>query len=152
MYLKVSGSTITYPYSVQNLKNENPNISFPTIISDSLLESFNIYQVEMKNSGYDNDDTKDVTEVTPTLSGSIYIQTYTISDADTETINKRREIKWSEVRSGRDSLLSESDWTQFNDSPISGSTLTDWQTYRQSLRDITNQSTPYDITWPNKPS
>ena len=152
MYLKVSGSTITYPYSVQNLKNENPNISFPTIISDSLLESFNIYQVEMKNSGYDNDDTKDVTEVTPTLSGSIYMQTYTISDADTETINKRREIKWSEVRSGRDSLLSESDWTQFNDSPISGSTLTDWQTYRQSLRDITNQSDPYDITWPSIPS
>ena len=152
MYLKVSGSTITYPYSVQNLKNENPNTSFPTIIADSLLESFNIYKVETKNSGYDSDDSKDVTEVTPTLSGSVYIQTYTISDADTETINKRREIKWSEVRSGRDSLLSESDWTQFNDSPISGSTLTDWQTYRQSLRDITNQSDPYDITWPNIPS
>ena len=152
MYLKVSGSTITYPYSAQNLKNENPSISFPTNITDSLLESFNIYKVEVKSSGYDNDDSKDVTEVTPTLSGSIYIQTYTISDADTETINKRREIKWSEVRSGRDSLLSESDWTQFNDSPISGSTLTDWQTYRQSLRDITNQSDPYDITWPNIPS
>jgi hypothetical protein len=152
MYLKVSGSIITYPYSVQNLKNENPNTSFPTIIADSLLESFNIYKVETKNSGYDSDDSKDVTEVTPTLSGSVYIQTYTISDADTETINKRREIKWSEVRSGRDSLLSESDWTQFNDSPISGSTLTDWQTYRQSLRDITNQSDPYDITWPSIPS
>jgi|TARA_B100000902_G_scaffold323521_1_gene317347 hypothetical protein len=152
MYLKVSGSTITYPYSVQNLKNENPNTSFPTIIADSLLESFNIYKVEAKNSGYDNDDTKDVTEVTPTLSGSVYVQTYNITDADEETINKRREIKWSEVRSNRDSLLSECDWTQFNDSPISGSTLIDWQTYRQSLRDITNQSTPYDITWPNKPS
>ena len=152
MYLKVSGSTITYPYSVQNLKNENPSISFPTIIADSLLESFSIYKVETKSSGYDSDDTKDVTEVTPTLSGSVYVQTYNITDADEETINKRREIKWSEVRSGRDSLLSESDWTQFNDSPISGSTLTDWQTYRQSLRDITNQSDPYDITWPNRPS
>jgi hypothetical protein len=152
MYLKVSGSTITYPYSVQNLKNENPSISFPTIIADSLLESFNIYKVETKSSGYDSDDTKDVTEVTPTLSGSVYVQTYNITDADEETINKRREIKWSEVRSNRDSLLSECDWTQFNDSPISGSTLTDWQTYRQSLRDITNQSDPYDITWPNIPS
>ena len=152
MYLKVSGSTITYPYSVQNLKNENPSISFPTIIADSLLESFNIYKVETKTSGYDNDDSKDVTEVTPALSGSVYVQTYNITDADEETINKRREIKWSEVRSNRDSLLSECDWTQFNDSPISGSTLIDWQTYRQSLRDITNQSTPYDITWPNKPS
>jgi len=152
MYLKVSGSTIIYPYSVQNLKNENLNTSFPTIITDSLLESFNIYKVEQKNSGYDSDDTKDVTEVTPTLSGSVYVQTYNITDADEETINKRREIKWSEVRSNRDSLLSECDWTQFNDSPISGSTLIDWQTYRQSLRDITNQSTPYDITWPSKPS
>jgi hypothetical protein len=152
MYLKVSGSTIIYPYSVQNLKYENLNTSFPTIITDSLLESFNIYKVEQKNSGYDSDDTKDVTEVTPTLSGSVYVQTYNITDADEETINKRREIKWSEVRSNRDSLLSECDWTQFNDSPISGSTLIDWQTYRQSLRDITNQSTPYDITWPSKPS
>ena len=152
MYLKVSGSTITYPYSVQNLKYENLNTSFPTIITDSLLESFNIYKVEPRNSGYDSDATKDVTEVTPTLSGSVYVQTYNITDADEETINKRREIKWSEVRSNRDSLLSECDWTQFNDSPISGSTLIDWQTYRQSLRDITNQSTPYDITWPNKPS
>ena len=152
MYLKVSGSTITYPYSVQNLKNENLNTSFPTIITDSLLESFNIYKVEPRSSGYDSDDSKDVTELTPTLSGSVYVQTYSITDADEETINKRREIKWSEVRSNRDSLLSECDWTQFNDSPISGSTLIDWQTYRQSLRDITNQSTPYDITWPNKPS
>ena len=152
MYLKVSGSTIIYPYSVQNLKNENPNTSFPTIISDSLLESFNIYQVEVRNSGYDNDDSKDVTEITPTLSGSVYIQTYSVTDADTETINKRKEIKWSEIRSTRNTLLTESDWTQFQDSPITGSVLIDWQTYRQSLRDVTNQSDPYNISWPNKPS
>ena len=152
MYLKVSGSTIIYPYSVQNLKNENPNTSFPTIISDSLLESFNIYQVEVRNSGYDNDDSKDVTEIIPTLSGSVYIQTYSVTDADTDTINKRKEIKWSEIRSTRNTLLTESDWTQFQDSPITGSVLIDWQTYRQSLRDVTNQSDPYNISWPSKPS
>lgn len=152
MYLKVSGSTIIYPYSIQILKNENPTISFPTTISNDLLQSYNVYPVELKSSGYDNDDTKDVTEVTPTLSGSVYVQTYEITDADTETINKRKEIKWSEIRSTRNTLLSESDWTQFQDSPITGSSLTDWQTYRQSLRDVTTQSDPYDITWPNKPS
>lgn len=152
MYLKVSGSTIIYPYSIQILKNENPTISFPTTISNDLLQSYNVYPVELKSSGYDNDDTKDVTEITPTLSGSVYIQTYEITDADTETINKRKEIKWSEIRSTRNTLLSESDWTQFQDSPITGSSLTDWQTYRQSLRDVTTQSDPYDITWPNKPS
>jgi hypothetical protein len=152
MYLKVSGSTIIYPYSIQILKNENPTISFPTTIGNDLLQSYNVYPVELKSSGYDNDDTKDVTEVTPTLSGSVYVQTYEITDADAETINKRKEIKWSEIRSTRNTLLSESDWTQFQDSPITGSSLTDWQTYRQSLRDVTTQSDPYDITWPNKPS
>ena len=152
MYLKVSGSTITYPYSVYDLKAENPNISFPSTISDSLLETFGMYKVELKDSGYDNDDTKDVVEITPTLSGSIYVQTYQVTDADEDTINKRKEIKWSEVRTTRNTLLGESDWTQFQDSPITGSSLTDWQTYRQSLRDITNQSDPYNITWPTKPS
>ena len=152
MYLKVSGSIITYPYSVYDLKAENPNISFPSTISDSLLETFGMYKVESKDSGYDNDDTKDVLEITPTLSGSIYVQTYQVTDADEDTINKRKEIKWSEVRTTRNTLLSESDWTQFQDSPITGSSLTDWQTYRQSLRDITNQSDPYNITWPTKPS
>ncbi len=152
MYLKVSGSTITYPYSVYDLKAENPNISFPTTISDSLLETFGMYNVQLKNSGYDNDDTKDVVEITPTLSGSVYVQTYQVTDADSETIEKGKEIKWSEVRDSRNQLLSESDWTQFQDSPITGSSLNDWQTYRQSLRDITSQSDPYNITWPTKPS
>ena len=152
MYLKVSGSTITYPYSVQNLKIENPNVSFPSIIPDSLLENFGVYNVESKDSGYDDDYTKDVVEVTPTLSGSIYVQTYQISDADEATINTRKEIKWSEIRDSRNTLLSDSDWTQYQDSPITGSKLTEWQTYRQSLRDVTTQSDPYNIVWPTKPS
>ena len=152
MYLKVSGSTITYPYSVYDLKTENPNTSFPTSIPDSLLEEFGVYKVELKDSGYDDDDSKNVVEITPTLSGSIYVQTYQITDADSETIEKRKEIKWAEVRTTRNTLLSESDWTQFQDSPITGSTLTEWQTYRQSLRDVTTQSDPYNIVWPTIPS
>lgn len=151
MYLKVSGSNITYPYSVQDLKLENKNISFPSLISDSLLETFGVYKVELKDSGYDDDYTKDVVEVTPTLSGSVYVQTYQISDADETTINTRKEIKWEEIREQRNQLLSQCDWTQFQDSPITGSQLTLWQTYRQELRDITSQSNPFDIIWPTKP-
>lgn len=151
MYLKVSGSNITYPYSVQQLKLDNKNISFPTSISDSLLETFGVYKVELRDSGYDDDYTKDVVELTPTLSGSIYVQTYQISEADETTINTRKEIKWSEIREQRNQLLSESDWTQFQDSPITGSQLTDWQTYRQELRNITSQSNPFEIIWPIKP-
>ena len=50
-----------------------------------------------------------------------------------------------------------SDWTQFNDSPLTDAKKDEWKTYRQALRDITSsQPTPNielsNITWPTEPS
>ena len=58
-------------------------------------------------------------------------------------------------RMNRDSLLSESDWTQFNDSPLTNEQKAAWATYRQVLRDITthaNWPNLADEDWPTKPS
>jgi len=41
-----------------------------------------------------------------------------------------------EVKDYRNALLSWSDWTQGNDSPLSSSKKTEWATYRQALRDL----------------
>ena len=60
-------------------------------------------------------------------------------------------------------LLQESDWTQFNDSPLSDSKKAEWQTYRQALRDITKTHVPSVVVgtilldidavpWPTKPT
>ena len=63
---------------------------------------------------------------------------------------------WPGVRALRDNLLSESDWTQLPDSPLTDSKKTEWATYRQTLRDIpSSQSSVTDksnITWPTEPS
>ena len=57
------------------------------------------------------------------------------------------------LREERDSRLAESDWTQYNDSPLSGSKKTEWATYRQALRDITESTQSiFSVTWPTKPS
>ena len=56
-------------------------------------------------------------------------------------------------RSVRNDLLVASDWTQMPDSPLGESKKTEWATYRQSLRDVPEQSGfPDDITWPAEPS
>jgi hypothetical protein len=149
MYIKIKDGIITYPYTIGELKSENPNVSFPQAITNEVLENFGVYPVESVE--VTDDYTKNIVEGTPTLSGSVYIQTWNITDATEEEINIKIAEKWLEVRDMRDSLLSQSDWTQFQDSPISGSTLTEWQTYRQSLRDITSQSNPFDLVWPSKP-
>jgi len=54
-----------------------------------------------------------------------------------------------EIRSQRDSLLKQSDWTQLPDAPVDQSA---WATYRQALRDVPQQSGfPDNVTWPEEP-
>tara|TARA_A100001388_G_scaffold206855_1_gene157490 strand:+ start:202 stop:432 length:231 start_codon:yes stop_codon:yes gene_type:complete len=57
------------------------------------------------------------------------------------------------LRHYRDTLLRESDWTQFTDSPLTDSKKTEWKTYRQALRDLpATESDPENATFPTKPS
>lgn len=61
------------------------------------------------------------------------------------------EQRWSEVRNERDGKLRNCDWTQALDSPLSSAQKTLWRDYRQSLRDITDQEDPSNISWPDEP-
>lgn len=54
-----------------------------------------------------------------------------------------------EARTKRNALLAASDWTQVADAPVDQAA---WATYRQALRDITEQAGfPTDINWPVQP-
>ena len=56
------------------------------------------------------------------------------------------------LRLERDKLLTESDWTQYNDSPLSDEVKAEWTVYRESLRDLPeNTDDPADPTWPTPP-
>lgn len=59
------------------------------------------------------------------------------------------------MRQRRNLLLTDCDWTVGADSPLSDSKKTEWQTYRQALRDIpannSSISSKQDVTWPSKP-
>ncbi len=58
-----------------------------------------------------------------------------------------------DVNERRKKLLIASDWTQLPNNPLSTEKQTAWATYRQELRDITNQSEyPLNVTWPTKPN
>jgi len=61
--------------------------------------------------------------------------------------------KLNMVRTERNKKLADCDWTQFNDSPLTDEKKTEWQTYRQALRDITDGfDNDTEIVWPTKPS
>ncbi len=57
------------------------------------------------------------------------------------------------MRQWRNILLSQSDWTQMADSPLSTQKKTEWATYRQQLRDFPASWTPADTAdFPDPPS
>jgi hypothetical protein len=70
---------------------------------------------------------------------------------DYET-NTKPAVALNDLRLVRDAKLAQSDWTQGADSPLTDSKKTEWATYRQALRDITDDATSLDdVTWPEKP-
>jgi len=64
-----------------------------------------------------------------------------------EELQARIDTQWSVIRSQRNQMLKDSDWTQVADVPVD---KTAWATYRQELRDITTQPDPFNITWPKQ--
>jgi len=62
---------------------------------------------------------------------------------------RQLEQEAEEVRTQRDALLSQSDWTQVPDAPVDQSA---WADYRQALRDLPEQEGfPQEVVWPSKP-
>lgn len=63
------------------------------------------------------------------------------------------EQTWDGVRAKRSSLLSSCDWTQLEDSPLSGPSKQAWADYRTELREIPQTyENVEDIVWPTEPS
>jgi hypothetical protein len=62
------------------------------------------------------------------------------------------DFQWKIIREMRDQKLQESDWTQFADVPLTPEQRAEWVTYRQELRNVTNQPDPFHIIWPVEPN
>jgi hypothetical protein len=148
MYLRIKNETIEYPYTISQLRKDEYNISFPSNLTNEVLEQFGVYIVNQTPKP--NDYTKNITEGTPQLVDGVYIQVWNEVNATEEEIQTKIELKWDEIRTLRNELLLECDWRVLPDSPV-GEALTNWIQYRQELRNITSQENPFSIVWPTQP-
>ena len=59
---------------------------------------------------------------------------------------------WDPIRTSRNFLLLNSDWTQLADSPLSSEKKQEWAQYRQQLRDITDSfENAWEVVFPEDP-
>lgn len=106
-------------------------------------------------------DTQKLQKCDPYLDGEYVRTVQAVAKTADDTAAENAKIA-SRNREKRDRLLAESDWTQFNDSPLGSSSKTAWATYRQELRDITSHANWPNLTpqgqdgtggdWPTKPN
>jgi len=69
-----------------------------------------------------------------------------------QEIDNDNQGLWMSIRSRRNELLKDCDWTQIADSPLNQTLKQEWATYRQELRDLPNTySNPKDVVWPTEP-
>ena len=150
-----NGQVEQFPYTLGDLRRDNPQTSFPKKIGDAILASHGIYhvmpetqpeydnlvQVLVRDPEPHNNETAVDEDTGETYRTGRWVIGYTVE-------NKPQGQAEEAVRNKRDRLLKETDWMALSDVTMSAEVTS----YRQALRDITEQASfPYSVVWPTKP-
>ena len=158
-----NGQVEQFPYTLGDLRRDNPQTSFPKKIGDAILASYGIFHVmpdaqpehdplvqtivrdpaphrETRTKQAEDEEPADVA-VGETYETGRWVIGYTVE-------NKPLDQAETAVRNQRERLLSGTDWMALSDNTMTP----EWASYRQALRDITAQEGfPYSVIWPTKP-
>jgi len=151
-YVKITNGTVdTYPYSVGQLRRDNPNVSFPKQIPTEMLQSYGVEPVALEDQPSFIKRTQNLSQnAAPYLSDGIWKLGWTVEDKTAEEIAEYDALMSEENRDKRNQLLGETDYLALSDNTLSE----EMATYRQALRDITAHAdwpNLNDADWPVKP-
>ncbi len=164
MYAKINGGTVvTFPYSVGQLRRDNPNVSMPKNITATIMQKYGMVAVHtVDDPAFDTLTHKVVQASTPTreTSGNDFdgnpihtgrwVLTKTVVALTDDEIADRDASTATSNRKKRNALLAETDYLALTDVTLDAITTT----YRQALRDITtHENWPHleEGDWPVKP-
>jgi hypothetical protein len=150
MFAKITnGAVDKFPYSVGELRRDNPNTSFPKQISEAVMADFGMVAVSEKPApAFDPLTHFAEWGPVPVNEGGHWFLLPTVRELSAEQIADRDAAMAASIRLERDSLLADTDWMALSDVTMSA----EMATYRQALRDITAQEGfPHSVNWPAKP-
>jgi hypothetical protein len=147
MYIKLTDGQPQH-YSTEQLRRDNPQVSFPAAIPDATLAEYGVYPLAATARPV-VDHTKRVLEDTPVLIDGAWQQAWRVEDLPPDELAVVVQGQWDAIRKERNAKLAACDWTQLADAPADA---LQWAVYRQALRDITVQDDPFNIVWPAEPA
>lgn len=153
MFIQIKdGQPFGYAVVEENLRMLFPEVKFPTTFSPSDVEPYGFGMFEFTQIP-EVPRFKKLIELTPVKKeNGIYYQTWGFEDMTEAEQIESTEKQANDLRLRRKYTLMDCDWTQLSDVILSEENKIKWNTYRQSLRDITLQEGfPWDVVWPTPP-
>lgn len=147
-YIKITSGQ-QEPYSIGKLRKDNPNVSFPKVVPDHILNAYGVYTVVTADQPSFDQATQVCTrnDVATDVAGQ-WTYEWTVRDKTAEEMQAYIDGLASAARAKRDGLLAATDWSANTDVVMSD----EMKAYRQALRDVPQQAGfPDNITWPVKP-
>lgn len=139
--LKETGAVITE----SEFRALHPNTGFPIQLTEQIINDFGgdiVFEGPQAQPTRYQIGFRDGVEL---VNGKWFTK-YSVADLDADAIAAKDAEQAKSIRTQRNQLLAESDWTQLADAPVD---KTVWSVYRQSLRDISSQKGfPWDVVWP----
>ena len=143
MYVKaLNGTILEFPYTIADLRKENPSTSFPNNPGPQILDAYNVYAVtDAPVPSFDS-------KTHRVIRGAVNQDGQWVTQWTVERLSEADAA--DNVRGSRNHRLADCDWTQLPDAPVDH---TAWASYRQALRDVTAQpGFPWNVEWPSQPA
>lgn len=152
MYVKVTnGSVDQFPYTVAQLRRDNPNVSFPKRVPQAALEAYGVFSVSVSDAPSCDERTQKVSRnAAPVLSGGSWSIGWSVEAKSAEEVQQYDNALAAANRKKRDGLIAATDYHALSDVTMSA----EMTSYRQALRDITNHANWPNLSdddWPTKP-
>lgn len=140
MYLLAVNDTLTkFPYTLEELRQDNPLTSFPLVMTAEELAAWGVFEVAEQTPPAFNEQTESIDVAAPALVNGVWVRLQTVVPAEPDEVERRTFMEAHKLRMRRNQLLTESDYTQLTDFPGSSDEAAAARIYRQALRDEPQQ-------------
>ena len=146
MYAKiVDGALVKYPYSLEEMRADNPDVEVLDAPSDATLALCSARRATMGPAPTKSSRTHSFSlSFSDSADGSVEI-VYAASELS-------RGLAEFNMRDARNSALTRCDWVITRAYEEGAPVPADYLAYRQALRDLPSQARfPYDYVWPQEP-
>ena len=149
-YVQVSGDTfIRHIHDVEPTRWDDDNFCRVAKLTPEQVVQFGVHQLKLVTPPYFDPATQSREHGPALLIDGVWTQNYIVTNLGPDESAAKVHEQWHVIRAERNSKLIASDWTQVADAPVDAA---QWAAYRQALRDITNQTNPFNIIWPALPA